>query len=137
MSYKDICLINAKQRLQAEHEGFWKKTRLRSQVVQRKWNQESKKGKDTMQKLRIHSFTQQLLANITILSNQVFMRADCFLFPPLLQELEDSELAKNSTPLFIQHFPGVCSLVIVLGAGTSHLRRLLHSSPLQFHTAVA
>lgn len=113
MSYKDICLINAKQRLKEEHDGFCKKTRLGGQVVERKWNQESKKGKDKMQKIRIHSFTQQLLANITVLSNQVFMRADCFLFPPFLQELEDSELAKNSRPLFIQHFPGVCSLVRV------------------------
>lgn len=68
--------------------------------MERKWNQESKKGKDTMQKIRIHSFTQQLLVNITILSNQIFKRTDCFLFPSFLQELEDSELAKKLKTTF-------------------------------------
>lgn len=74
----------------------------------------AKKARIQCKKIRIHSFTQQLLINITILSKQIFMKADCFLLPSFLQELEDSEPAKTSRPLFIQHFPGACSLVIVV-----------------------
>lgn len=65
-----------------------------------------------MKKITVHSFTQQLLANITILSNQIFMRADCFLFPPFLQELEDSELALQKTSQ--DHFSYSIFLELVL-----------------------
>lgn len=62
--------------------------KVESQEQKRQRYNEKKKGP---------FFPQQLLANTTILSKQIFIRADCFLFPPFLQEWEDSELALQKT----------------------------------------
>lgn len=78
-------------------------------------NRRAKKGQrnDTTREKKVHSFTQQLSANITILSTTNFGESRLlFLSSLLLQELADSELALQET--YQDHFAYSIILELVL-----------------------